>query len=299
MIIKVDVPDEIAQAIAQGYGRERLATEFNLSDRKAGYYVQAISEGIRSNPFLKTALVLADFHCPYHDDAAVKVALDFGAIIKPNLVVILGDFVDFYQISSWSRDPKKRPFDEEVLQSRKLLEDISNRFSKSEKVFIKGNHEDRLRRYLWNRAPELEQLKRIGIKSLDIPDILNLQELGWEYIDTLDNLLNAEQTFTIGNLHLIHGHEVRISSGAVNLARLYYLKTFVNIMAAHHHQVQEYIVRRLDQSHEGGWTIGCLCNLSPEYAPVNNWVHGFGIVKYDPDGDFYVKAHKIINGKVL
>jgi hypothetical protein len=44
--------------------------------------------------------------------------------------------------------------------------------------------------------------------------------------------------------------------------------------------------------------VGCLCDLSPDYAIVNRWNHGFAIVDIDEDGSFEVHNHKIIDGRV-
>jgi hypothetical protein len=40
------------------------------------------------------------------------------------------------------------------------------------------------------------------------------------------------------------------------------------------------------------YSLGCLCNLTPEYAPVNKWTHGFAIVEL---GKGYSVANHIID----
>ena len=45
-------------------------------------------------------------------------------------------------------------------------------------------------------------------------------------------------------------------------------------------------------------SIGCMCDLHPDYARINNWNTGFGIVTKDDDGKYEFENHKIINGKV-
>ena len=42
-----------------------------------------------------------------------------------------------------------------------------------------------------------------------------------------------------------------------------------------------------------------MCDLHPDYARINNWNTGFGIVTKDDDGKFEFENHKIINGKVF
>jgi len=41
-----------------------------------------------------------------------------------------------------------------------------------------------------------------------------------------------------------------------------------------------------------------LSDLSPDYLPNNNWVHGFAIVYTDEDGAFTVNNYKIIDGQI-
>jgi hypothetical protein len=47
------------------------------------------------------------------------------------------------------------------------------------------------------------------------------------------------------------------------------------------------------------WSVGCLCNLTPAFRPVNDWNHGFAIVYYHEDGTFSVENKTIIEGMVV
>jgi hypothetical protein len=48
------------------------------------------------------------------------------------------------------------------------------------------------------------------------------------------------------------------------------------------------------------WSIGCLCGLHPEYAPLNKWVHGFAIVHGESeDGYFEVENKRIVEGRIV
>jgi hypothetical protein len=46
------------------------------------------------------------------------------------------------------------------------------------------------------------------------------------------------------------------------------------------------------------WTVGCLCELHPEYRPMNNWNNGFAIIEQLGEGEFLVDNKRVINGKV-
>ena len=46
------------------------------------------------------------------------------------------------------------------------------------------------------------------------------------------------------------------------------------------------------------WSTGCLCDLHPDYRPLNNWNHGFAIVEVAKDGTFQVQNKTVINGTI-
>src|SRR5690606_9319118 len=112
-------------------------------------------------------------HAPYHDQAAWDVMLKAAYALKPTMVVVLGDFCDFYAVSSHSRDPSRgKRLKPEVEQAKGLLSDLDDLNAKR-KVFVEGNHEDRLRRYLWDKAPAL-------FGMVDTASLLELDD--WEFV---------------------------------------------------------------------------------------------------------------------
>ncbi len=120
----------------------------------------------------KTILVIPDTHVPYHDKLAWKEVLRCIKALEPNGIVIIGDFADFYAVSSHSRDPiRKRFLLEEVAEVNKALDQIPTGPSV---CFIEGNHEDRLRRYLWDKAPEL-------FGMINFPQLFKLKKRGWKH----------------------------------------------------------------------------------------------------------------------
>ena len=103
----------------------------------------------------KTALVIPDCHIPYHDERAynlmIQVAQDLGHIDE---IVILGDYADFYAINSHGKDPDiQHLLEDEVYEVIEKLKQLNKLFPTAKKVFICGNHEYRLDRYIKNRCP--------------------------------------------------------------------------------------------------------------------------------------------------
>jgi hypothetical protein len=46
------------------------------------------------------------------------------------------------------------------------------------------------------------------------------------------------------------------------------------------------------------YSTGCLCQLTPRYARVNRWNHGFATLEAEKGGDWDIRNLKIIKGKV-
>jgi hypothetical protein len=49
--------------------------------------------------------LLSDVHIPFHDRAAVETAFAHAAAQKPDLILLDGDFADFYSVSFFDKDP--------------------------------------------------------------------------------------------------------------------------------------------------------------------------------------------------
>lgn len=242
----------------------------------------------------KKAFVIYDAHIPYQSTTAFSVAQEECTKYDPDVIIIGGDFVDFRDISFWKNAERRLPFHEELAIAREYIQVFRNNFPDKEIIFLEGNHEARLERYVISKAPEL-----YGLDGLGVADILRLDDLDIHYISNVKIMNEGFAPFSLGKLYILHGHEVRMSWTGVNLARTMYLKTFVNVMFGHHHQSQHYIFKKLDNTHEGAWLVGGLCKLHEIYQPQNNWINGFATVDFNQDtGFFKVDNRIIIGGKV-
>jgi hypothetical protein len=135
-------------------------------------------------------------------------------------------------------------------------------------------------------APEF-----LAVDSFKLHEVLKLTDLGIELISDL-------RPISLGKLSVIHGHEyARSVFSPVNPARGLFLRGKTTAMCGHHHQVSQHSERTLEGKQLSTWSLGCLCNLNPQYMPLNNWSHGFAIVDVESSGDFHVDNIKIVNGK--
>ena len=112
-----------------------------------------------------TVAIMSDVHVPFHDPIAVECALQVIRDEKPATIYLNGDIVDFYMVSDFSKDPKRGiSLQEEVDQTVDFLDTVRRAAPKARIVYIQGNHEDRLRRYLWKHS-EIASLRSLDRNS--------------------------------------------------------------------------------------------------------------------------------------
>lgn len=237
-------------------------------------------------PSKATWLVLSDVHVPFHDKRAVETAIEYGLANGAKHVLLNGDTCDFYGISRWEKDPRERRFPEEVKACRQFLEYLRGKFPKGRIIFKEGNHDERLYAYFAIKAPEL-----LGLAEIELPSILQVEKHGVEYV-------GDKKPVRLGKLSAIHGHEYRFAiQNPVSPSRGLYLKAVANAFCGHFHQSSQHSSNNLEANVISTWSQGCLCDLRPRYLPLNNWNHGFVVVRVADGGAFEVDNKRIIHGK--
>lgn len=238
--------------------------------------------------------VISDAHWPFHDLRQDSDGNFYGAYLtaiewlrEQNVGTLLlnGDMVDCYNLSSHEKLEAKREWAWELDVSRTMLKHLREFFGdKVRIVYREGNHEERLKRYLANKAKELQG-------TIYFDELLKMREHGIEWIHERDKI-------AAGKLWIDHGHEW-FGGGGVNPARNYRMKAVDNVMVGHVHKTSTDLFRKpLDGSFIAGWSVGCLCDLNPRYAPRNNWNHGVALIELEEGGNFTVHNKVILQGKV-
>jgi predicted phosphodiesterase len=270
-----------------------LDTRFTGYEGKANPFDE-LPEGLKYfsdwSPYMiqgKKTLIMGDIHAPYYEKEPLRIALEFGKQNNVDTVVLLGDLIDFYAVSHWEKDPRRRDVQSEINSVKTILRLIRTMFPNAEIIFKLGNHDERLERYLRVKAPELLHLECLNLKSLLDPK----DEFG---IKTVPD----KRIVKIGHLNIIHGHEFGHSFfSPVNPARGLYLRGKETCICAHYHRTSQHTEKSMSENIVACWSIGALCDLRPEYLPMNNWNHGFAIVERDGK-EFHCQNFKIIKGKI-
>jgi predicted phosphodiesterase len=232
-------------------------------------------------------LVLSDIHFPYQDNKALELALEYGIQKKANAVYLNGDILDFYQCSRFTKDRRLRDMAGELEMGRAFLKLVQDTF-KCPIYYKIGNHEKRYEDYLMIKAPEL-----LGIDDFKLEQLLRFREFGV-------TLVKDKQMALAGKLPILHGHEWYGGfAPPVNPARGLFLKAKESALVGHHHRTSEHTEKTLGGKVVACHSTGCLCGLEPEYAPYNNYNHGFAFVEVGKDGSYEVENIKIINYKIV
>lgn len=226
--------------------------------------------------------VLSDQHIPYHCTTALGAAVKDLKSKKIDCLLLNGDYADFYAISRWQKDPRKRDLVKELEYQVQGLKWLRSEFPKSRIVYKMGNHDERWDHWLWNCAPEICDHPRMRLSTW-----LEFDELGIE-------MVADQRPIMAGKLPIFHGHELgRSIFSPVNPARGAFLRTHHTVLVGHSHQTSGHADTNLWHEETFVWSTGCLCTLTPEYARVNRWNHGHAVIDVSSDGSFDVMNMRI------
>lgn len=231
-------------------------------------------------------LIIGDLHIPYHNDEAVFAALEFGGDKEVDTIIINGDLIDFYQLSRFEKDPRNRSVKYEIDATKVFLNGLRTIFPKALIIWALGNHCHRWGKYIIQQAPAL-----LDIEAISMTELFELNKLSIK-------LVESNQYIYAGKLMISHGHNIGLKSGGVNVARTVRLKLNRSACVNHFHRETKDTGRVLDENQFSCWSLGALCDLNPNYLPVNDWSLGFGYVELEKNGNFRLYQKTIINGIV-
>lgn len=220
----------------------------------------------------QVVLHLTDAHFPYEDKRACRIALDAIHILQPDVIVNGGDMMDCYAISRFDKDPaRKETMADELAAAHNFLwlqrQHVDDEQSGRRTIihYLEGNHEARLRKYLWRTARALAHVSSICIKEL-----LRLDELGIQYHQ-------YGKILRVGDLNFTHGSTIRQDSGCTALRES--ARIGASVAIGHCHRLGR-VWKTTDHGTFHGWEGGCLCKMDQEYLlqdmalSTPNWQHG-------------------------
>lgn len=223
-----------------------------------------------------------DLHVPFHNQDAVTYCLDVAR--GADIIGQIGDGNDAYGISSFNRDPQRASCLQAEADAYQAvwLKPVRKMNPTARIIQLLGNHENRLTKYLWKKAPELA-----GMRSLTWNRIWNLPKYNIE--------LHPHTGLYLAGHRVKHGERVNAHAGGS--ARLEMEDHRCDGVSGHTHRYG--VARRTDK--EGikteWYEIGHACDetqVAAEYCPTPNWNLSGGLeIIYHPTGKVEYKEHRL------
>ena len=257
----------------------------------------------------KLAIVLPDIQAgfrryengtldPIHDTKALDVALQIIKDSKPDQVILNGDNLDLPMLGRFAQENTfAQTLNATLDYVHNFLAQIRANAPDTKIVYLAGNHELRLSKYIMQYAEKLYGVRQAGTteKVLTIPFLLNLADVECEYKSGYP----ANQYWINQRLKAIHGSLVR-PAGKTAAAIVNQEETSTLFGHIHRH---EYAARTAKNFNGARFVIaqsfGCLARIDgavPSYGsgvdemteqPITNyenWQQGLGAVYYQ-EGD--------------
>jgi Calcineurin-like phosphoesterase len=229
----------------------------------------------------QTWVVFGDTQIPFQHKPVLSLVLHVIDALRPHGVLMNGDIVDAYSASDYVKRPMtKADLLMEQQQAGQLMQALRD---VPQKVWIGGNHCDRINRLVAKHAPALGVLPELAFDRL-----FHLADYGFQWLE-------YGQYYKLGKLLVSHGSIVRRASGASAQAHL--LKYGCSVLVNHTHRGGVFYRTDTTGTHVAFENF-CLCRVDPQYAhqPVD-WQWGCSIVKVEPkSGLFHVTQVPILPG---
>lgn len=250
---------------------------------------------------------------PFHDRKAIAVGMEIARDIEPNLIINLGDLLDFPMFGRYDQEPGFQ------ITTQATLDEAHNDLAEQTEIAdlvveFEGNHDKRLQNYIQKNAMAAFGLTRANAPDewpvLSVQNLLRLDELGIKYVDGYPN----GQYYINERLRCEHG--VKVAPRGKIAAKIVADEN-VSVITGHNHRVES--VYRTVSTRQGkrtvvGMTLGCLCRddgavpsaktgLDAFGNPVlgqMDWQQAVGVVEYvEGDGPFNITPVLIHNGTAL
>ena len=238
---------------------------------------------------------------PFHDEAALELALAIVAAEKPNLVVLLGDYLDLETFGRYRKFPEsvQASVQAGVDRGGQFLEELRQIVPRADIRLLEGNHDARLPNALGDAlegsgASMLRPANKPSAwPALSVPSLLELERLRIEYVDGYP----VGCTYIHDGLAAIHGRHVA-SRGST--AHKVLADELVSIFYGHIHR-QETASRTFNNRGKAttitAHSPGCLCRIDGAVPGAvvgrsgrtgrpathfQNWQQGVTVFRYHP-----------------
>jgi len=222
-------------------------------------------------------------HIPFLDEKILTLLVKFLKYFKPHKLYSLGDYLDWYSISQFNKDPGRiGRLQTDIDMGNTILDQLCKLVDDIE--WLDGNHEYRMIRYL-RRNPEF-----YGLKCLEISSLLHLKKRGIKHHPYMQPPISHH------GFQIHHGSVIRKYSGWT--AKGHWEKFGGCGIVGHSHRLGNF-VKRNTQGIFGWYENGCLCSLEPEYLDFADWIQGWSIAYFTKKDLFHLEQIPIVKHQFL
>lgn len=223
--------------------------------------------------------VASDVHIPFQDNKAVDAFINYCSKVRPEIIVLNGDIVDFYMLSRFTKGEGRNPY-EEIKMCQEFMARLRKVCPNAEIYYVIGNHEARLEKNILAKAPEMASI---------IEDVFTILRVS-------DYNIRGCASVTINNVVFKHGTLLGNKSGLSAIKEME--NSYMSGLTGHTHRLCKYIARKAGRKFF--WIeTGCLCDLNPEYVIQPNWQQGFATVTFKGSKVKSARAFEIENGEIV
>lgn len=229
---------------------------------------------------MKTTLIVPDIQYPYHDALMLKKVISVIADLQPDQVVLIGDAIDFPQVSQWTKGTSgeyAETLQKDIDGFRADVLSPIRMAAPAEITWVEGNHDLRIRDFVKKYAFPLTTLR-----ALEVPSLFGLEELSVHY--------ERGPIRIATNTYAIHGHEAGGYSSTASAWDLKYVKRYgsdKNFVFGHTHQ--PFLITRgygMNGKITPRWTMNVGSVMDPTHAHYVKdgavpWTMSFAVLRDD------------------
>lgn len=237
---------------------------------------------------MKTYLIVPDIHVSYHCPKAIKLVTKIIKDLNVDGLVQLGDALDAFQISTYSKDPARRNLlVDDINDWKQILNEWARNLKTGAHIhLLEGNHEYRLSRYISSQARDIHGLVPDWptLLGIDLRNKSGRHKWHWHKYTKWNSC-------QIGDCVMMHGFYFNQHVAATCLQ-----KYRTNIIFGHTHRVQ-YI-------HDGTHWACSLGHISNEIETAHQptptgWQQALGLLHVDNAGKTKLDIIIVNNGRAI
>lgn len=241
----------------------------SLSRKIRGIRAQASVDGAHVTASISAekemkVMVYSDAHFPVADPYALQCAIDIRRMYRPDIIINLGDTLDMYYLSRFSKSSGKR---ETVQEEADAWVSWATEFYDGfdgDSYIVRGNHDARLEKSIAS-VPGLGDMKALGLDS-----VLSASKFGCDrVVDLIVVNPRGDKLYPDGDMYFYHGDSVRKGSGSSARALSDRLSNS-SVMMGHAHRTAV-VVSRSIRGPSKSYEVGCLSSIDVDWNLYPDW----------------------------